>query len=145
MEKGCTDFIIGIGGSATNDAGIGMLQALGFQFLDKSKKLLGQGGEILEKVVSVRTQNVHKSLKNAHFIVACDVQSPFYGPNGAAAVYARQKGADDSMIGTTIKTQVALTMSRTGASRQQFSIRRQHQRGTDLLLCAQLARQTFGK
>ena len=98
LERGCTEFIIGIGGSATNDAGIGMLQALGFHFLDKSKKALGQGGEILEKVASVCTQNVHKSLKNAHFIVACDVQNPFYGPNGAAAVFAKQKGADDSMI-----------------------------------------------
>lgn len=98
LERGCTEFIIGIGGSATNDAGIGMLQALGFQFLDKSKKLLGQGGEILEKVASVCTQNVHKSLKNAHFIVACDVQNPFYGPNGAAMIYARQKGADDAMM-----------------------------------------------
>ena len=98
LERGCTEFIIGIGGSATNDAGIGMLQALGFQFLDKNKNALGQGGEILEKVASVCTQNVHKSLKNAHFIVACDVQNPFYGPNGAAAVFAKQKGADDSMI-----------------------------------------------
>ena len=98
LEKGCREFIIGIGGSATNDAGTGMLQALGFQFLDKDGNTLGQGGEILEKIVHVCTQNVHKSLKNAHFIVACDVQNPFHGPNGAAAVYARQKGADDAMI-----------------------------------------------
>ena len=98
LEKGCQEFIVGIGGSATNDAGTGMLQALGFQFQDKNGDILGQGGEILEKIASVCTQNVHKSLKNAHFIVACDVQNPFYGPNGAAAVYARQKGADDSMI-----------------------------------------------
>lgn len=98
LEKGCREFIIGIGGSATNDAGTGMLQALGFQFLDKDGNALGQGGEILRKIVHIRTQNVHQSLKNAHFIVACDVQNPFYGPNGAAAVYARQKGADDAMI-----------------------------------------------
>jgi glycerate kinase len=98
LDKGCTEFIIGIGGSATNDAGIGMLQALGFQFLDKSRKALGQGGETMEKIAHICTQNVHESLKNAHFIVACDVQNPFYGPNGAATVYARQKGADDAMI-----------------------------------------------
>ena len=98
LDKGCTEFIIGIGGSATNDAGIGMLQALGFQFLDKSRKALGQGGETMEKIVHICTQNVHESLKNTHFIVACDVQNPFYDPNGAAAVYARQKGADDAMI-----------------------------------------------
>ena len=98
LEKGCREFIVGIGGSATNDAGTGMLQALGFQFLDRNGKVLGQGGEILGKVAHICTQHVHKSLKNAHFIVACDVQNPFYGPNGAAAVYARQKGADDNMI-----------------------------------------------
>lgn len=98
LEKGCREFIVGIGGSATNDAGTGMLQALGFQFLDRNGKVLGQGGEILEKVAHICTQHVHQSLKNAHFIVACDVQNPFYGPNGAAAVYARQKGADDTMI-----------------------------------------------
>ena len=98
LEKGCTRFIVGIGGSATNDAGTGMLQALGFRFLDASGKELGQGGEILEKVLHICSQNVHKMLKNAHFIVACDVQNPFYGPDGAAYVYARQKGADERMI-----------------------------------------------
>ena len=98
LEKGCQKFIVGIGGSATNDAGTGMLQALGFQFLDKNGNALGQGGKILGKIVHVCTKNVHKLLKTAHFIVACDVQNPFYGPNGAAAVYARQKGADDNMI-----------------------------------------------
>ena len=98
LEKGCQKFIVGIGGSATNDAGTGMLQALGFQFLDKNGNVLGQGGKILGKIVHVCTKNVHKLLKTAHFIVACDVQNPFYGPNGAAAVYARQKGADDNMI-----------------------------------------------
>ena len=98
LEKGCRKFVIGIGGSATNDAGAGMLQALGFRFLDKDGNVLKQGGEILGKVVHICTQDVHQSLKNAHFIVACDVQNPFFGPEGAAYVYARQKGADDRMI-----------------------------------------------
>ena len=98
LEKGCTRFIIGIGGSATNDAGTGMLQALGFRFLDTDGKALGQGGEILEKIASINTSEVCPLLKNAHFIVACDVQNPFYGPQGAAYIYARQKGADDAMI-----------------------------------------------
>lgn len=98
LEKGCTRFIIGIGGSATNDAGTGMLQALGFRFLDTDGKALGQGGEILEKIASIDTSEVCPLLKNAHFIVACDVQNPFYGPEGAAYIYARQKGADDTMI-----------------------------------------------
>ena len=98
LEKGCQKFIVGIGGSATNDAGMGMLQALGFRFLDADGHTLGQGGETLGKVYHICTQEVHPLLKNAHFIVACDVQNPFYGPNGAAHVYARQKGADDAMI-----------------------------------------------
>lgn len=98
LEKGCTRFVIGIGGSATNDAGTGMLQALGYKFLDKDGNALGQGGEILHKTVHICTQKVHESLKSAHFIVACDVQNPFYGPEGAAYVFARQKGADDTMI-----------------------------------------------
>ena len=98
LEKGCTRFIVGIGGSATNDAGTGMLQALGFQFLDAVGNTLGQGGEILGKVVHICTQKVHPLLKNAHFIVACDVNNPFHGSEGAAHTYARQKGADDTMI-----------------------------------------------
>lgn len=98
LEKGCRKFIIGIGGSATNDAGTGMLQALGYRFLDKDGNPLGQGGKILENIVHICTQNVHKALKSAHFIVACDVNNPFYGPNGAAHIFARQKGANDSMI-----------------------------------------------
>ena len=98
LEKGCTRFIVGIGGSATNDAGTGMLQALGFRFLNAEGKPLGQGGEILSEITSIDTSEVHPLLKNAHFIVACDVKSPFYGPEGAAHVFARQKGADDAMI-----------------------------------------------
>ena len=98
LEKGCTQFIIGIGGSATNDAGIGMLQALGFRFLDKKGQPLGQGGEIMKEIATIDDSEKHPLLKNAHFIVACDVKNPFYGPEGAAYVFARQKGADDDMI-----------------------------------------------
>ena len=98
LDKGCTEFIIGIGGSATNDAGTGMLQALGYRFMDKEGKTLGLGGEILSKISFIDESAKHPLLKNAHFIVACDVQNPFYGPDGAAYVYARQKGADERMI-----------------------------------------------
>lgn len=98
LEKGCTQFIIGIGGSATNDAGTGMLQALGFEFLDKNGQRLGLGGKILGEISSIDTTKVHTKAKNAHFIVACDVQNPFFGPEGAAHIYARQKGANDEMI-----------------------------------------------
>ena len=98
LENGCTEIIIGIGGSATNDAGIGMLQALGYRFLDKQGNALGQGGEMMGEVVHIDISRKHRKLKNAHFIVACDVQNPFYGPDGAAYVYARQKGADERTI-----------------------------------------------
>ena len=98
LEKGCTRFIIGIGGSATNDAGTGMLQALGFRFLNEKGEPLGQGGEILSEIKSIDTSEICPLLKNAHFTVACDVKNPFYGPEGAANVFARQKGADDTMI-----------------------------------------------
>lgn len=103
LEKGCTQFILGIGGSATNDAGTGMLQALGFQFLDKDNRPLGKGGETLSQIAFIDSSHIHPQLKNAHFIVACDVRNPFYGPNGAAYIYARQKGADDAMIATLDK------------------------------------------
>ena len=98
LDKGCRKFIIGIGGSATNDAGTGMLQALGYRFLDKRGKLLKQGGRTLEKITHIDSSNQHPELKNAHFIVACDVNNPFFGPNGAAHIFAHQKGADVKMI-----------------------------------------------
>lgn len=98
LNKGCRRFILGIGGSATNDAGIGMLQALGYRFFNTDEKLLGQGGKVLSQVSRIDDSQRHPMLKNAHFIAACDVRNPFYGPQGAAAVFARQKGADDRMI-----------------------------------------------
>ena len=98
LEQGCRTFIIGIGGSATNDAGTGMLQALGYRFFDKNGNNLGIGGEILAKIARIDDTHRHPLLKEARFIVACDVQNPFYGPQGAAHVFARQKGAEDTMI-----------------------------------------------
>lgn len=98
LDKGCRKFIIGIGGSATNDAGTGMLQALGYRFLDTQGNESGQGGEILKDIAYIDDSQKDKRLKNAHFIVICDVENPFYGPNGAAYVYARQKGATEQMI-----------------------------------------------
>lgn len=98
IEKGCREFILGIGGSATNDAGLGMMQALGFKFLDQEGKELGYGGEIMEKVFSIDSSEVLKDLDKCNFLVACDVDNPFSGLNGAAHVYARQKGADDIMV-----------------------------------------------
>ena len=98
LLRGCRNFIIGLGGSATNDAGLGMLQALGFRFLDKEGHLLGRGGRILADVASVDFSQVHPLLKEAQFKVVCDVNNPFYGKEGAAYVFAPQKGADEAMV-----------------------------------------------
>ncbi|MDR0824491.1 MAG: glycerate kinase [Prevotella sp.] len=98
LIRGCVNFLIGIGGSATNDAGTGMLQALGFKFLDKDGKELGQGGRILDKIHKIDCSQVMPRLEEARFTIACDVNNPFSGENGAAFVYARQKGADDGVI-----------------------------------------------
>ena len=98
IKKGCREFIIGIGGSATNDAGLGMLQALGYRFLDENKIELGYGGEILSKVKYIDSSNKITELEECKFLIACDVDNPFYGPNGAAEIYSRQKGATENMV-----------------------------------------------
>lgn len=98
LAQGCRRFIVGLGGSATNDAGSGMLQALGFRFLDKEGKTLGMGGKILPEIASIDTSAVLPALRDARFTIACDVHNPFCGPDGAAYVFARQKGADTDMI-----------------------------------------------
>lgn len=98
LEQGCREFIIGIGGSATNDAGLGMLQALGFRFLDKEGRELGTGGRIMGQVAAVDIASAHPALKESRFTVACDVVNPFYGTEGAAYIFAPQKGADAEMV-----------------------------------------------
>ncbi|WP_432205225.1 glycerate kinase family protein (plasmid) [Cetobacterium somerae] len=96
--KGCREFIIGLGGSATNDAGLGMLQALGYKFLDENKNELGHGGEILSKVKYIDSKEKLAELNECKFLIACDVDNPFYGPKGAAEIYSRQKGATEDMV-----------------------------------------------
>ena len=98
LERGCRNFIIGLGGSATNDAGLGMLQALGFRFLDKKGNALGYGGQIMAEVNSIDISTVHPQLKGCTFTAACDVRNPFYGTDGAAYVFAPQKGADATTV-----------------------------------------------
>ncbi|MEG1562707.1 MAG: glycerate kinase [Bacteroides sp.] len=100
LKSGCRHFLICIGGSATNDGGTGMLQALGFRFLDKKGSELGQGAEILSQIESIDTSNVTPELSQAQFKIACDVTNPFSGTSGAAFVYAPQKGADADMVKT---------------------------------------------
>ncbi|MDR3021721.1 MAG: glycerate kinase [Clostridiales bacterium] len=98
IEQGCRKFIVGIGGSATNDAGMGMLQALGYEFLGPGGQSLGLGGHVLNSLVDIRTENVHPELANCEFRVACDVDNPLFGPKGAAHAYAVQKGASPDSI-----------------------------------------------
>lgn len=98
LKRGCRNFLVGIGGSATNDAGVGMLRALGFRFLDAEGRELVGGGEILERIVTIDDSSVLKELSEATFTVACDVTNPLYGPAGAAYVFAPQKGADAAMV-----------------------------------------------
>lgn len=98
MARGCRTFIVGIGGSATNDAGLGMLQALGYRFLDSHGEVLGHGGEILEKIHTIDERHVLPELKTCEFVVACDVDNVMVGAQGSAQIYAGQKGADEAMI-----------------------------------------------
>ena len=97
MERGCRNFIIGIGGSATNDGGIGMLKALGFTFSDKNGEDVGEGGQALAKIASIGTQNRHPLISECTFRVACDVNNPLCGENGATYIYGPQKGVTDNL------------------------------------------------
>lgn len=98
LSKGCSRIVMGIGGSATNDAGTGMLQALGYRFLDKQGKELSPNGENLRYIASIDESGKLPQLHQTDFIIACDVSNPFSGTEGAAHVFARQKGASEAMI-----------------------------------------------
>ena len=98
IKKGCRNFIIGIGGSATNDGGVGMLQALGFQFLDEFKKEIKRGGKELSRIKEINTKGAIKELSECNFSIACDVENPLCGKFGASAIYGPQKGATKEMV-----------------------------------------------
>jgi len=98
LDKDCRKIIIGIGGSATNDAGTGMLQALGIQFLDANKREIEHGGGALQKLVSIKTDKLDQRLKQSKIIIASDVLNPLLGKTGASVVYGPQKGADAEMV-----------------------------------------------
>ena len=98
LDSGAAELIIGIGGSATNDGGIGLISALGFKVLDSNGQLVGHGGQALEKIASVDSSAADKRLKNVSIKVACDVTNPMLGPNGASAVFGPQKGATPEMV-----------------------------------------------
>lgn len=98
LRRGCRRFVIGIGGSATNDAGAGMLEALGFELLDENGNVIPRGARGLAKVSSIRAYNSLPELEACTFKVACDVRNPLYGENGCSAVYGPQKGADPDCV-----------------------------------------------
>ena len=98
IERGAEQIILGIGGSATNDGGMGVAHALGFRFLDETGQELLPVGENLEKVKHISKVGVDPRLAHISVKVACDVDNPFYGPNGAAFVYGPQKGASPTEV-----------------------------------------------
>ncbi|WP_338356359.1 glycerate kinase [Yeosuana marina] len=98
IKKGAKTIILGIGGSATNDCGIGMAAALGYTFEDERGKELRPIGKNLSKIHHINTNTVLNVLDEVEFKVACDVTNPLFGKNGAAYVYGPQKGASSSEI-----------------------------------------------
>lgn len=98
IGKGCRHFFIGIGGSATNDGGIGMLQALGYGMLDTEGKQVSFGAKGLAELVSITDEDVLPELKECTFQIACDVKNPLCGEKGCSAVFGPQKGATPDMI-----------------------------------------------
>lgn len=98
ITRGCRRFIIGIGGSATNDGGAGMLQALGYEFLDSKGKEIPFGAIGLSMLETITDTNVIPELKECTFYVACDVTNPLCGDLGCSAIYGPQKGATPEMI-----------------------------------------------
>ncbi|MDR2663011.1 MAG: glycerate kinase, partial [Treponema sp.] len=98
LDAGARDLVIGIGGSATNDGGMGMLAALGFRLLDEAGKPLGLGAEALARGARFDSSGADPRLKETAITVACDVTNPLLGPRGASAIFGPQKGADPAMV-----------------------------------------------
>lgn len=98
IQKGCRNFIIGIGGSATNDGGVGMLQALGFGMLDEKNEPVSLGGKGLKELRKITIDQVIPELSECRFHIACDVTNPLCGEQGCSAIYGPQKGATEEMI-----------------------------------------------
>ncbi|MCS7462009.1 glycerate kinase [Paenibacillus doosanensis] len=118
LDRGCRSFIIGLGGSATNDGGAGMAQALGARFLDESGRPVGQGGEALGRLASIDGSGMDPRLRESRFIVACDVDNPLCGPQGASAVFGPQKGATPEMadrLDEALRTYAAVVQRDIGA------------------------------
>ncbi|XKI12229.1 Glycerate kinase [Sporosarcina sp. ANT_H38] len=98
LDAGLRNFIIGLGGSATNDGGVGMLQALGMCFVDEDRVELPRGGGSLGDLHTIDIIRFDKRISESNFLVACDVENPFVGPDGASVVFGPQKGASLAMV-----------------------------------------------
>jgi glycerate kinase len=98
LDAGAVEILLGIGGSATVDGGVGMAQALGFDLLDSAGRPVALGGAGLAEISQVRADRADPRLRSAKFIVACDVTNPLLGPRGAAAVFGPQKGATPAIL-----------------------------------------------
>ena len=98
VNKGCREFIVGIGGSATNDGGIGMLTALGFGFLNENGEAVSVCGEGLRDIRKIDVSGAMSQLRECRFHIACDVKNPLCGPMGCSAVYGPQKGATPETV-----------------------------------------------
>ena len=123
LQKGAKEIILGIGGSATNDGGIGMASALGFRFLDENKAVLEPKGENLIHIKTIDSSQVNPLLKNVVVKVACDVTNPLYGKNGAAYIYASQKGAsneDLEALDNGLRNYSKIVQSQFGIAAQQI-------------------------
>lgn len=98
LDQGCRRFVLGIGGSATNDGGAGMLQALGAELLDSEGRGIRAGGGALGNLADIRLDHLDSRIAKSTFVIACDVDNPFIGPSGASAVFGPQKGATPAMV-----------------------------------------------
>lgn len=98
MDAGCRNIILGIGGSATNDGGAGMCQALGVKLLDRNGNEIGFGGGQLDKIDKIDITQMDRRINDTSFTIASDVRNVLCGPNGASAVFGPQKGATSELI-----------------------------------------------
>ena len=98
IKKGCRDIVIGLGGSCTNDGACGCAAALGIKFLNKNNAEFIPTGGTLDQIKKIDISSINPEIKNCNITVMCDIDNPLYGKNGAAYVYAPQKGADDEMV-----------------------------------------------
>lgn len=123
LDKGCRNFILGIGGSATNDGGVGMLMALGFEFLDEEGQRVPLGGEALKRIRTVKSENVHPKLSSATFSVACDVNNPLLGERGATYIYGPQKGVTEAtrpLLESAMKNFADVTEDASGTDHREY-------------------------